>query len=59
MQEKSQAKIETVPGTNAQEGIFRLLLEYKKVCVLLSVAFYISVFFLLYPVIMTTLTTIS
>ncbi|MCH7803348.1 MAG: PAS domain-containing protein, partial [Acidobacteria bacterium] len=58
MQEKSQAKIETVPGTNAQEGISRLLLEYKKVCVLLSVAFYISVFFLLYPVIMTTLTTI-
>ena len=31
--------------------MFPFLLEYKKVCTLLSVAFYILVFFLLYPVI--------
>jgi len=51
MQEKSQANIKTVPGTSARGKLFPLLLEYKKGCTLLSVAFYILVFFLLYPVI--------
>ena len=57
MQEKSQANIETVPGTKGQGRIWPWLWEYKKVCTLLSVAFYILVFFLLYPV-LTTLTPI-
>ena len=48
MQEKSQAK--TVPEATAQGRIFPLLLEYKKGCILLSVAFYIVLFFVLYPV---------
>ena len=51
MQEKSPAHLKTLPGTNAQGSMFPILLEYKKVCTLLSVGFYILVFFLLYPVI--------
>ena len=44
MQEKSQANLETVPGTKGQGRIWPWLWEYKKVCTLLSVAFYILVF---------------
>jgi len=44
MLEKSQANIETVPGTKGQGRIWPWLWEYKKVCTLLSVAFYILVF---------------
>ena len=49
MQEESPAK--TVPDASAQGRIFSFLLEYKKGCTLLSVAFYIVLFFVLYPVI--------
>ena len=51
MQAKSPAHLKTLPGTNAQGSMFPFLLEYKKVCTLLSVAFYILVLFLLYPII--------
>ena len=50
MQEKSQANLETAPGTHGQGNMFPLLLEYKKGCTLLSVAVYIVLFFVLYPV---------
>ena len=51
MQETSQAHLKTLPGTNAQGSVFPFLLEYKKVCELLSVIFYIVLFFVLFPVI--------
>jgi len=50
MREKSQANRETVPGTDVPRKILPLLLDYKKGCTLLSVAFYIVLFFVLYPV---------
>jgi len=50
MQEKFQANIETVPGTNACR-VFRFLWEYKWVCTLFTVVGYIIGFFLLYPLI--------
>jgi len=50
MQEKSQAKIETLPGTNAGR-VFRFLWEYKAACTLFTVVVYIIGFFLLYPLI--------
>jgi len=49
MQEKTQANIETAPGTDGQGKIFPLLLEYKQGCTLLSVAFYIVLFFIKLP----------
>ncbi len=48
MQEKSQAT--TASDASTQGSMFPFLLEYKKACALLSMAFYILVFFLLYPV---------
>ena len=49
MQEKSQAT--TVSDASTQGSVFPFLLEYKKVCTLLSVIFYIVLFFVLFPVI--------
>lgn len=51
MQEKAQAHLKTLPGTSTLGSMFPFLLEYKKVCALLSMAFYIVLFFVLYPVI--------
>ena len=50
MQETSQANLETAPGTHGQGKLFPWLWEYKKGCTLLSIAVYIVLFFVLYPV---------
>ncbi len=50
MQETSQANLETAPGTHGQGNMFPLLLEYKKGWTLLSIAVYVVLFFVLFPV---------